>query len=64
MTNPYLGIEMIDLHPDERAELLKKRRMQLAKRRWTYERIIEQLKLEFDMGSNHIKSILCGKLNY
>ncbi len=64
MTNPYLGIEMIDLHPDERAELLRKRRMQLVQRKWKYERIIEQLACEFTIGKKHIASILAGKLPY
>ncbi len=63
MSNPYLAIEMMDLHPDERAELLKIRYSQLKKRPrgWTSAEIIGKLCEEFAMEKSHIYNILNGK---
>ncbi len=52
-----------DLHPDERAELLKVRCLQLKKRArgWTSAEVIAKLREEFAMSKRHIYSILNGK---
>lgn len=62
MSNAYLAIEMIDLHPCERAELLKIRCLQLKKRKrgWTSNEIMAKLMQEFAMSKSHIYSILNG----
>ncbi len=60
MSNPYLAIEMMDLHPDERAELLKVRHKQL-KKRWHRESqayLVGKLVEEFAMSKTHIYNIL------
>ncbi len=57
---------MIYLHPDERAELLKIRCLQLKKRPrgWKQGEVIGQLMKEFDMTRTHIYNVLEGKTGY
>ncbi len=52
----------MDLHPDERAELLKIRCLQLKKRSrgWTSAEVLGQLRKEFAMEKSHIYNILNG----
>lgn len=66
MSTPYLAIEMMDLHPDERAELLKIRYSQLKSRprKWKQGEVIGQLIQEFDMTRTHIYNVLEGKTGY
>ncbi len=56
----------MDLHPVERAELLKIRWAQLKSRprKWKQGEVIAQLMKEFDMSRRHIYNVLEGKSAY